>query len=425
MAKKSKSLVCEHLEKVSGQLLEDFTPLISGYVKGRKGVYALYSGDKLYYVGLASNMKNRLKAHLNDRHKGKWDKFSVYLARDDEHLRELEALVIRIAAPKGNTIKGKFANSTNIKPRLTEDIKEYYEQEMVSILGGKKKKKPATTAPDSKEHKTQLGPYITKRFNIRADYKGYIYSAKVHKDGTIVYEGKKYNSPSLAGIAVNKKKTVNGWKFWKYRDDNGEWVYIDELRKGNKRTGKGKQNSKKTYQREATLAPYVNSRFTIKAKYKGDEYRATVRKNGKINYRGDIYNSPSLAGIAVLGRRPCDGWRFWKYRNEDGEWVILDELRNPSKKKTVKKGNSNKSSKREATLAPYVKSRFTIKAKYKGQEYKATVRKDGTINYNGEIFTSPSYAGKAIVGRAVQGPMFWKYRNDQGEWVPLAELIGK
>ena len=327
MAKKSQSLVCEHLENVSGQLLEDFTPLISGYVKGRKGVYALYNGDKLYYVGLASNMKNRLKAHLNDRHKGKWDKFSVYLAHDDEHLRELEALVIRIAAPKGNTIKGKFSDSTNIKPRLTKDIKEYYEQEMVIILGGKKKKKPATSKSADKEHKTQLSPYITKRFTIRAEYKGYTYEAKVHKDGTIVYDGKKYNSPSLAGIAVNKKKTVNGWKFWKYRNDDGEWMYIDELRQGKKPARKGTQKTRKTYQREATLAPYVNSRFTIKAFYKGQQYKATVRKDGKISYNGELFTSPSYAGQAITGRA-VQGPMFWKYRNNQGEWVPLKELIN-------------------------------------------------------------------------------------------------
>ena len=42
---------------------------------------------------------------------------------------------------------------------------------------------------------------------------------------------KRFDIPSLAGIAVTKKKTINGWKFWKYKDTNGELVYIDQLRK--------------------------------------------------------------------------------------------------------------------------------------------------------------------------------------------------
>jgi len=53
----------------------------------------------------------------------------------------------------------------------------------------------------------------------------------VFRTGTIKFAGQLYNSPSLAGMAVTKKKTMNGWKFWKYKDKNGELVYIDQLRK--------------------------------------------------------------------------------------------------------------------------------------------------------------------------------------------------
>ncbi len=66
--------------------------------------------------------------------------------------------------------------------------------------------------------------------------------------------------------------------------------------------------------------------------------------------------------------------------------------------------------------------RFRIRADYKGQRYWAVVRRDGTISYNGEIFTSLSCAGKAVTGRNIQGPLFWKFKNKQGEWVPLKKL---
>ena len=40
-------------------------------IKRRAGVYALYrKQEKLYYVGLASNLMGRSKAHLRDRHTG-------------------------------------------------------------------------------------------------------------------------------------------------------------------------------------------------------------------------------------------------------------------------------------------------------------------------------------------------------------------
>jgi hypothetical protein len=38
------------------------------------------------------------------------------------------------------------------------------------------------------------------------------------------------------------------------------------------------------------------------------------------------YNSPSLAGAAVV-KRSCNGWTFWKYERAPGDWVLLDVLR--------------------------------------------------------------------------------------------------
>lgn len=47
----------------------------------------------------------------------------------------------------------------------------------------------------------------------------------------MVPSGQLFDSPSMAGISVTKKKTMNGWRFWKYKDKNGEFAYIDQLRK--------------------------------------------------------------------------------------------------------------------------------------------------------------------------------------------------
>lgn len=91
-------LVCQHLENISRDALENYQAVIKEFVKGRHGIYALYKKDKLYYVGLASNLRNRLKHHLRDRHAHTWDRFSVYLTIKDEHLKELESLILRIAS---------------------------------------------------------------------------------------------------------------------------------------------------------------------------------------------------------------------------------------------------------------------------------------------------------------------------------------
>lgn len=57
----------------------------------------------------------RVNHHLKDWHKGKWDRFSVYLTNDDEHIKPLESLMLRIINPKGNkALAGCAANRTCI-----------------------------------------------------------------------------------------------------------------------------------------------------------------------------------------------------------------------------------------------------------------------------------------------------------------------
>ena len=78
---------------------------------------------------------------------------------------------------------------------------------------------------------------------------------------------------------------------------------------------------------QPTLAPYINKWMKIQRKYKGKIYKAAVRADGSINYNGTIYNSPSMAGYAVVKTHAVDGWHFWRFKNRNGEWVKLDELR--------------------------------------------------------------------------------------------------
>ena len=72
--KKKAQLVCQHLESISRSALEEHQDIVRQYVRGRQGVYALYRRGKLYYVGLATNLRNRLKHHLKDRHGLSWDR---------------------------------------------------------------------------------------------------------------------------------------------------------------------------------------------------------------------------------------------------------------------------------------------------------------------------------------------------------------
>lgn len=53
-------LVCQQLEGISRNALEKYQTIVREYVRGRQGIYALYKGTKLYYVGLASDLRFRL-----------------------------------------------------------------------------------------------------------------------------------------------------------------------------------------------------------------------------------------------------------------------------------------------------------------------------------------------------------------------------
>ena len=107
-------LVSQMLENIDRKALEEYQHLIKRYVQHRDGVYALYRGDKLYYVGLAKNLRNRLKSHLKNHHRDSWDRFSVYLTIGSSFVKEMESLLMRILQPPGNKQSGKFSNCQNL-----------------------------------------------------------------------------------------------------------------------------------------------------------------------------------------------------------------------------------------------------------------------------------------------------------------------
>src|ERR1035437_7161580 len=100
-------LVCQQLENIDRRALEQYQHLIRKYIRGRNGVYALYRGDRLYYVGLAKNLRTRVKQHLKDCHHESWDRFSVYLTIGTGFIKEMESLLLRISQPPGNKVDRK------------------------------------------------------------------------------------------------------------------------------------------------------------------------------------------------------------------------------------------------------------------------------------------------------------------------------
>lgn len=239
-------LVCKYLENVSRDILSDYAGIIKKYVKGQNGIYALYSKNKLYYVGLASNLRSRLKSHLKDKHAETWDRFSIYLTHKNKHLKELETLLLRVIKPKGNLIKGKLPKAENLLKTLVQDIRFYHNEKLGSIFNlthticqhRKITKKLKGKIKKIKKSKIALARYTKKAFRIRMKLKDKIYNAKVNKKGIITIRkgskrlvGKKFSSPSAATNAVRKKGGSDGWFWWHYKDKSGNWVVLDNLRK--------------------------------------------------------------------------------------------------------------------------------------------------------------------------------------------------
>ena len=228
--KRNAQLVCQHLENISRDALEEYQDIIRQYVRGRQGVYALFRRGKLYYVGLATNLRTRLTQHLRDRHADSWDRFSIYITIGDHHLRELEALMLRTVKPAGNKQKGKFAESEDLRRRFRRDMKQSLDAEITGMFEEPRpaRRKPSNPKPDGRA--PALAKYVTAAFPIRARFKSKILKATVRRDGTIRFAGKRYNSPSLAAAAACRRVSCNGWSFWTYQRAPGDWVPLDALR---------------------------------------------------------------------------------------------------------------------------------------------------------------------------------------------------
>ena len=225
MARKKAHLVVQHIEMMSRRILKNHQEVIREYVKGKRGVYALYRGDRLYYVGLASNLRSRLKAHVRDRHSDAWDRFSLYLTEGDEHLRELEALVLRITMPSGNRAKTKFARSQDLRRYFKRRIRDQYNEDLADLFKPTLKEK----APEEGGREPGAAGLVRRLTPLRMSYKGKRHRATLKPDGTVKFKGKVYNSPSGAA-RVLLKRAVNGWDRWRYEATPGKWRRLGELR---------------------------------------------------------------------------------------------------------------------------------------------------------------------------------------------------
>ena len=94
---------------------EEYRDALGKTNRGR-GIYVLYRGTQVYYVGLSrSTLRSRIRAHATrDRHKGVWDSFSFYQITKTRYIKDIESLILSIFRPEGNRVGGRFNKKHNM-----------------------------------------------------------------------------------------------------------------------------------------------------------------------------------------------------------------------------------------------------------------------------------------------------------------------
>jgi hypothetical protein len=229
-SRKARDLLSNRLEKVSKDIFKSYYTLITELVGDSPGIYALYDNDELYYVGKSTELRKRVRQHLRDRHLASWTHFSLYLVRREEHIHEMESLLVRIANPKGNRVVPSGKSRGALVNALKRLLLQKQREEMAALLGSKRRRADSAGARASKRHKSLKG-LVSKPEVLFHQYKGRDCKAKLSPNGSILYKGKIYKSPTgAAKAAIGKQRAVNGWWWWYIEDAAGEWVRLIDYR---------------------------------------------------------------------------------------------------------------------------------------------------------------------------------------------------
>jgi hypothetical protein len=220
MAKKRRGgLVVGNLERISSKAFDYYHSQITELVGRTHGVYALYKKDHLYYVGLATNLRGRVKLHLKDRHAKKWDAFSLYLVRNVNYMRELESLLVHIAEPKGNILRGKFVRSEDLLDRFRE-LMEARDRTMREEILRDTRRSIQRVQPGEKTRRLNGGStakthgkvpvlqgLLRSGTKLQATCRGKKIQSRIDRKGLIHLNGEVFSSPSMAAVRVTEVMT--------------------------------------------------------------------------------------------------------------------------------------------------------------------------------------------------------------------------
>jgi hypothetical protein len=215
-------LVINKLEMVSKDIFRQYFDLITKLIGDSPGVYALYDDNELYYVGKSTDLRNRVKHHLRDRHGASWTHFSLYLARKEVHIHEIESLIVRISNPKGNRVIPKGKSSGPLLRSLKSMVQQKQKDELSKLFG--RRGSVLIKQPIIQVRRSIVG-LVKQSTPLYKTYKGKDYKATLRPDGTIVLNEKEFSTPTAAAQAITHT-SVNGLRFWFIEDLNGDLVKL-------------------------------------------------------------------------------------------------------------------------------------------------------------------------------------------------------
>lgn len=220
-----RELLTESLGKTSREIFRRYSDTITDLIGNSTGIYALYDGPELYYVGKAIDLRRRVKQHLKDRHFASWTHFSLYLVRREEQIPEIESLIIRIANPKGNRAIPSRNEGKLLLKKLRTLVKNKQKDEIDMLFGDKKKRVRTRMGKGSKS----LQGLVKSKHRLYRTYKGKEYMAVLLPSGKIKFKGRSFDTATAAAKSIVDRSTVNGWHFWYIKDSKGEWVRLSDF----------------------------------------------------------------------------------------------------------------------------------------------------------------------------------------------------
>lgn len=202
------------------------------------------SDQKLNILWKAHFVDSKIKVALDNLIKGQDDSLVRVLRKATS--KTLTTSEIKNSLKRADiTIQFPFLVSDSTQPVSPPPIEKKGRKKSRPMRGHEQKNGNKSKSPKSYGIEVQNlieAGIIHAPFNIEVKFKKQEFSASIQADGSILFQGKKYDSLSVAaGMARNiangpppdgrKYWQTNGWSFWKYRDPTtGKLQAVDVLR---------------------------------------------------------------------------------------------------------------------------------------------------------------------------------------------------